>query len=119
MLRYSFAGASSIALSSFNAVSSKQLVQLLVKMKDNQAFRKSIPIAGKSGTVRSFLKNSTLNGNVRCKSGSMTGVRSYAGYINNNSGKKLAFSIIVNNAEGLDSDVKIKIEELMNHIGAL
>lgn len=106
-------------LSSFNAVSSKQLVQLLVKMKDNQAFRKSIPIAGKSGTVRSFLKNSTLNGNVRCKSGSMTGVRSYAGYINNNSGKKLAFSIIVNNAEGLDSDVKIKIEELMNHIGAL
>jgi D-alanyl-D-alanine carboxypeptidase len=49
----------------------------------------------------------------------MTGVRSYAGYINNNSGKKLAFSIIVNNAEGMDSEVKIKIEELMNHIGTL
>lgn len=106
-------------LSYFNAISSKQLVQLLVKMKDNQSFRKSIPVAGKSGTVRSFLKNSTLNGHVRCKSGSMTGVRSYAGYINNNSGKKLAFSIIVNNAEGMDSEVKIKIEELMNHIGTL
>ena len=49
----------------------------------------------------------------------MTGVRSYAGYINNNSGKKFAFSIIINNAEGLDSEVKIKIEELMNYIGAL
>lgn len=106
-------------LSYFNAISSKQIVQLLVKMKDNQSFRKSIPVAGKSGTVRSFLKNSTLNGNVRCKSGSMTGVRSYAGYINNNSGKRLAFSIIVNNAEGMDSELKIKIEELMNHIGTL
>ncbi len=106
-------------LSYFNAISSKQLVQVLVKMKDNQTFKKSIPVAGKSGTVRSFLKNSTLNGNVRCKSGSMTGVRSYTGYINNNSGKKFAFSIIVNNADGVDSEVRQKIEELMNYIGAI
>ena len=49
----------------------------------------------------------------------MTGVRSYTGYINNNSGKKFAFSIIVNNADGLDSEVRQKIEELMNYIGAM
>lgn len=106
-------------LSHFNAVSSKQLVQLLVKMKDTPAFKNSLPIAGKSGTVRSFLKNSSLNGNVRCKSGSMTGVRSYAGYISNTSGKKFAFAIIVNNADGTNTEVKKKIEELMNHIGSL
>ncbi len=106
-------------LSHFNAVSSRQLVELLVKMKDTPAFKNSLPIAGKSGTVRSFLKNSSLNGNVRCKSGSMTGVLSYAGYVNNTSGKKFAFAIIVNNAVGTNSDVKKKIEELMNYIGGL
>jgi len=106
-------------LSHFNAVSSKQLVQVLVSMRDNEPFKNSLPIAGKSGTVKSFLKNSTLNGNVRCKSGSMTGVRSYAGYVSNTSGKKFAFAIIVNNADGTNSTVKKKIEELMNHVGGL
>lgn len=106
-------------LSKFNAISSKQLVQVLIKMKNNQAFRKSIPIAGKSGTVRSFLKNSTLNSRVRCKSGSMTGVKSYAGYISNKSGKSFAFSIIVNNADALEKDIQVKIEELIDFIGSL
>ncbi|MAW65080.1 MAG: D-alanyl-D-alanine carboxypeptidase/D-alanyl-D-alanine-endopeptidase [Flavobacteriales bacterium] len=106
-------------LSKFNAISSKQIVQVLIKMRDNQAFKYSIPLAGKSGTVRSFLKNSTLNGYVRCKSGSMTGVRSYAGYINNKSGGTFAFSVIVNNADGLGTDVQAKIEELIDFIGLL
>ncbi len=105
-------------LSCFNAVSSKQFVELLIKMKDNDAFKKSIPVAGKSGTVRSFLKNSPLNGKVRCKSGSMTGVRSYAGYLDNE-GKRYAFSIIVNNPGGSDSEVITKIEELLNYINSL
>jgi len=106
-------------LSHFNSVSSKQLVQLLVKMKGNESFVNSLPIAGESGTVKSFLKNSVLNGNVRCKSGSMTGVRSYAGYINNTSGKKFAFAIIINNADAKGSEVKKKIEDLINHVGGL
>lgn len=106
-------------LSHFNAVSSKQLVELLVKMKDNPTFKNSLPVAGESGTVRSFLKNSALNGNVRCKSGSMTGVKSYAGYISNTSGRKFAFAVIVNNADASNSEVKKKIEELMNHVGGL
>ncbi len=106
-------------LSHFNAVSSKQLVELLVKMKDNPTFKASLPTAGVSGTVKSFLKNSTLNGNVKCKSGSMTGVKSYAGYVGNTSGKKFAFAIIVNNADGKNSQVRKKIEELMNHVGGL
>ncbi len=105
-------------LSKFNAISSKQIVQVLVKMKNNQSFSKSIPEAGKSGTVRSFLKNSKLSSSVQCKSGSMTGVKSYAGYINNKSGKKFAFSIIVNNADGSEKEVQNKIEELIDFIGS-
>jgi D-alanyl-D-alanine carboxypeptidase/D-alanyl-D-alanine-endopeptidase (penicillin-binding protein 4) len=104
-------------LSRFNAISSQQLVELLIVMKDNKAFQNSLPTARKSGTVKSFLKNSSLN--VRCKSGSMQGVRSYAGYMSTNSGRKFAFSIIINNAEVKGSNVKKKIEELLIHVGGL
>jgi D-alanyl-D-alanine carboxypeptidase/D-alanyl-D-alanine-endopeptidase (penicillin-binding protein 4) len=104
-------------LSKFNAVSSKQIVQVLIKMKNNKAFKESLPVAGKSGTVRSFLKNSKSNAYIQCKSGSMTGVRSYAGYIRNKSGKTFAFSIIVNNADGSGKDVQVKMEELIDFIG--
>ena len=102
-------------LSRFNAISSKQLVELLIVMKDNNAFQNSLPTAGKSGTVKSFLKNSSLN--VRCKSGSMQGVISYAGYVKTKLGRKLAFSIIINNADAKGSKVKKKIEELLNQVG--
>ena len=104
-------------LSKFNAVSSKQIVQVLIKMKNNKAFKESLPVAGKSGTVRSFLKNSKSNAYIQCKSGSMMGVRSYAGYIRNKSGKTFAFSIIVNNADGSGKDVQVKMEELIDFIG--
>ena len=104
-------------LSRFNAISSQQLVELLIVMKDNKAFQNSLPTARKSGTVKSFLKNSSLN--VRCKSGSMQGVRSYAGYMSTTSGRKFAFSIIINNAEVKGSNVKKKIEELLIHVGGL
>ncbi len=106
-------------LSHFNAVSSKQLVELLLRMKDNKAFTNSLPIAGESGTVKSFMKNAKINGSIKCKSGSMQGVRSYAGYVNNTSGKQFAFAIIVNDADASGIKVKKKIEELMNYIGGL
>lgn len=106
-------------LSHFNAVSSKQLVEVLLKMQNNKAFTNSLPIAGESGTVKSFLKNAKINGSIKCKSGSMQGVRSYAGYVNNTSGKQFAFAIIVNDADASVGEVKKKIEELMNYIGGL
>ena len=106
-------------LSHFNAVSSKQLVELLLRMKENKAFTNSLPIAGESGTVKSFMKNAKINGSIKCKSGSMQGVRSYAGYVNNTSGKQFAFAIIVNDADASGIKVKKKIEELMNYIGGL
>ncbi len=39
-----------------------------------------VPRAGVDGTVRNLLKGTSLAGNIALKSGSMTGVRSYAGY---------------------------------------
>lgn len=45
-----------------------------------ELFPTLLPRCGQDGTVRNLLKGSCLAGNIALKSGSMTGVRSYAGY---------------------------------------
>jgi D-alanyl-D-alanine carboxypeptidase/D-alanyl-D-alanine-endopeptidase (penicillin-binding protein 4) len=106
-------------LSRFNAISPEQLVQLLTKMKNSTPFYESLPIAGESGTLKSFLVNSWAKGNLHAKSGSMQGVRSYAGYVKSKSGKNIAFAIIVNNANCSAGKTKRKIEALLDHVSNL
>ena len=62
----------------------------------SEAFIASLPQAGIEGSVRNFLKGSKLQGKVRLKSGGITGVRSYAGYITED-GKTYAIAIFSNN----------------------
>jgi D-alanyl-D-alanine carboxypeptidase/D-alanyl-D-alanine-endopeptidase (penicillin-binding protein 4) len=106
-------------LSRFNAISPEQLVQVLTKMKTSKPFYESLPIAGESGTLKSFLINSWAKGNLHAKSGSMSGVRSYAGYLKTKSGKNIAFAIIVNNANCSAGKTKRKIEALLDHVSNL
>lgn len=62
----------------------------------SDAFIASLPQAGIEGSVRNFLKGSKLQGKARLKSGGITGVRSYAGYITED-GKTYAVAIFSNN----------------------
>ena len=62
----------------------------------SEAFIASLPQAGIEGSVRNFLKGSMLQGKARLKSGGITGVRSYAGYITED-GKTYAVAIFSNN----------------------
>ncbi len=84
-------------LSPFDAFSADFLNQILLKMYHSPqfpAYLNSIPLAGKEGTVKNFLKqNNTAQ--IHAKSGSMAGVQSYAGYILKG-GKTYTFCIIVN-----------------------
>ena len=75
-------------------------------------FYKSLPLAGKIGTVKSFM-NGNSSGKVRLKSGSMKRVRSYCGYVESNSKKKYSFSIIANNFTCSGTEVRKKVEELI------
>ncbi len=87
-------------LSARNAISAyhfTKILQLATNSKTFEAFYDSLPIAGKSGTVRNLLKGTSAVGKVRAKTGSMRRVRSYTGYAKTNSGKLLAYCIIVNN----------------------
>ena len=104
-------------LSRFNAVSTKQQVDILSAIKkDSVLFKKfydCLPIAGKSGSLGKLCKGTVAENNLRAKSGYMTRVRSYAGYVTNKKGTLLAFSIIVNNYDCTPAQMKEKLEKLM------
>ena len=98
-----------------NAISTGFIIDLLVYMykrsNNSDAFYQSLPVAGVNGTVASFLKNTPLSGKARLKSGSISNVQSYSGYIENN-GKIYAVSLIINNFTGKRSDLQRDIERL-------
>lgn len=75
------------------------------------ALYNSLPIAGESGTVSSFLLGSSLAGKVRVKSGSFGQVQCYAGYIS----ERYAFAVMVNNFSCSRKVVKREIEYLLEH----
>lgn len=101
-------------MSRFNAVSSKQVVDLISWMdnhKEKESFYGSFAVAGESGTLKSMLANTIAKGRIKGKSGSMDGVRAYAGTINTRSGENLAFSVIVNNYSIANSALKKIVEK--------
>lgn len=106
-------------LSRGNAISANHFCQLLsymYKSKNFNDFKETLPIAGKSGTISSLCKGEIGEGRIFAKSGSISKVKAYAGYVYSKSGKILAFSISVNNYKGSSSDLQQKIEKVLNAI---
>ena len=103
-------------LSCADRLSTKFLTEVLMYMdKTNSGFIDLLPIAGKEGTVAKFLVETPLAGNAKIKSGSMSGVQSYAGYIDKD-GKKIAFAIVVNHWNGTRQQLRGEMEKLLNGI---
>jgi D-alanyl-D-alanine carboxypeptidase/D-alanyl-D-alanine-endopeptidase (penicillin-binding protein 4) len=104
-------------LSRSNAISANHFVQFLEAINGSDqknAFRKSLPIAGESGTMKYICRNAAGHGRIAAKSGSMTRIKSYSGYVDSKTGKHYAFAIIVNNYKGSSSSLKTKFQVLMN-----
>jgi D-alanyl-D-alanine carboxypeptidase/D-alanyl-D-alanine-endopeptidase (penicillin-binding protein 4) len=99
-----------------NAVSAQFLTDLLMYMDKkgvkSGAFYQSLPVAGKEGTVVSFLKGTPLASKARFKTGSMTNVQAYAGYIEKGD-KRYAVAIIINNFTDKRAQLKKDIEQLL------
>jgi D-alanyl-D-alanine carboxypeptidase/D-alanyl-D-alanine-endopeptidase (penicillin-binding protein 4) len=91
-------------LSPLNALNSGDLVSLLRYMKSKgryfHEYFYSLPEAGREGTLKNNFKDPVFCTRMSAKSGSMTRVRNYAGYITTLSGKELIFCILVNNYTG-------------------
>jgi len=109
-------------LSPLNAINTRELVRLLVYMKLKgkyfSDYYASLPDAGKEGTLKNSFKDPIFNSRLKAKSGSMTRVRSFAGYFTTKSGKKMVFSIIINNYSGpskkIVTDIEDNIRELIS-----
>lgn len=99
-------------LSHFNAVSPRTFVQVLTAMKNNDAFIASLPGAGE-GTLYHFDSNRFKGRTLHAKSGSMTRVRCYSGFLNTDSGAKLVFSIMFNHFSGSQAAIISEIEDLL------
>lgn len=73
------------------------MTEFLVDRADEAAWLATIPVAGRSGSLRNTLRNTPAEGRVRAKSGTVNAVRGYAGYVDRPDGRRLAFSVVVNN----------------------
>lgn len=109
-------------LSHFNSVSANffdQLLQLMYHSKNSNEFISSLPVAGISGTLKSFGGNSAVIGNWKAKTGSMTGVRTYCGYLQTKNGNEYSVTILINNyscsSSALNNKLLIFLNKLYNY----
>ena len=105
-------------LSRFNALSVQQMNALLLYMQNSpnrDVFKNSLPVAG-NGTLASFSSKDFPGKTLRAKSGSMTRVRSYAGYLQCSSGREVAFSLIINNFSGTQLEAFKEIRKFLMYV---
>ena len=102
-------------LSPFNSITPAQMVWLLDYMRKSnysEDFANSLAVSGESGTLTGTFTNAVTKGKIRAKSGSMTRVRAYAGYMQMKNNEEVAFCIILNNYNCSAFKARQLIEEL-------
>jgi D-alanyl-D-alanine carboxypeptidase/D-alanyl-D-alanine-endopeptidase (penicillin-binding protein 4) len=74
-----------------------ELLTFMSRHKYFAQFREALPVAGVDGTLRSRMRGTPAEGNVRAKTGTLSSVASLAGYVTTASGERLVFSMMLNN----------------------
>jgi D-alanyl-D-alanine carboxypeptidase/D-alanyl-D-alanine-endopeptidase (penicillin-binding protein 4) len=86
-------------LTRYNYISPRQIVDILRGMRESrhwEVWRDTLPIAGVDGTIRSRMRGTPAENNVRAKTGTISNVRALSGYVTTADGENLVFSMIVN-----------------------
>jgi serine-type D-Ala-D-Ala carboxypeptidase/endopeptidase (penicillin-binding protein 4) len=104
-------------ISQANLVPANEISQLLYAVREQTwfpTFLNSLPFAGEpnkmiGGTLRNRLKDPSLKGKIKAKTGTITSVSSLSGYVETKSGQTLIFSIVLNNL--LDDSFGKRIED--------
>ena len=96
--RYKLADGSGLSL--YNYLSAELEVAMLRYAFRNDNIKQhlihSLPIAGVDGTLKKRMRSGSAHGNVKAKTGTLTGIISLAGYCTAANGHELCFSIINN-----------------------
>ncbi len=102
-----------------NKVSAEYIGRVLEIMDqdsiEGECFVQSLPLVGREGTVKNFMKNHKLSGELRLKSGSMSDVHAYAGYYTT-ANNRYAVVVIVNNYACPRKEIRAKIATLLTDI---
>jgi serine-type D-Ala-D-Ala carboxypeptidase/endopeptidase (penicillin-binding protein 4) len=102
-------------LSRLNVVTPHAIVELLVymaKSANDEDWTTMFPVGGIDGTLEDRMKSKKMKGRVMAKTGSLTHVTALSGYVMRRSGKRYAFSILVNNYNGPASDIRTVIDKI-------
>jgi len=86
-------------LSHANRTSPRQVVRLLAAMaaaEAGPAFEASLPVAGRSGTLRLRMRRSAARDRCRAKTGTLFAVSALAGYCTSPQGGRTAFALLFN-----------------------
>lgn len=101
-------------LSRFNRMTAKFITDVLVKMSYNADYVSFFPLAGQEGTMRSFLKDTPLDGYIAMKTGSMGGVQCFAGYmLDEDYAPTHVVVILINDFPGTRSAVRDKAAKML------
>ncbi|MCW9706666.1 D-alanyl-D-alanine carboxypeptidase/D-alanyl-D-alanine endopeptidase [Fodinibius salsisoli] len=95
------------------------LSKMMVKMRSNpyfKAYKNSLAIAGKDGTLEHRFNNTPVEGRLYGKSGYISGVRALSGYLEAASGQPLVVSVITNNYTESTSYIDSIQEEIVQKI---
>ena len=89
-------------LSTLDRVTPRSMVQLLgysAAAPWGEVLQASLPVAGRTETLRSRMRATSAQGNLQAKTGTTAEVTSLGGYVTAKNGEKLAFSFIYNGRE--------------------
>lgn len=93
-----------------------RLLTYALMSKDGQEWVSTLPLVGFEGTVRNRLRDSPVQGQAWIKTGSLEGVRSYAGYVRSAAGRWVILAVIVNHPEA--DRARPSMDELLKWVHA-
>jgi D-alanyl-D-alanine carboxypeptidase/D-alanyl-D-alanine-endopeptidase (penicillin-binding protein 4) len=102
-------------LSRRDGLAADTLVSILARMYDptmESPWMTGLPVAGRDGSLENRLRNTPAESNIRAKTGTMTNIRSLAGYVRSRDREPLAFVIMVNNFEGTGQQAQAAVDEI-------
>jgi D-alanyl-D-alanine carboxypeptidase/D-alanyl-D-alanine-endopeptidase (penicillin-binding protein 4) len=108
-------------LSRRDTVSAETVLAVLQHMYDpsgSSPFVNALPVAGVDGTLSERMRNTPAAGNVRAKTGTMSNIRSLAGYVKTRDGETLAFVAMVNNFEGTGATANQTLDSIAVSLAA-
>jgi D-alanyl-D-alanine carboxypeptidase/D-alanyl-D-alanine-endopeptidase (penicillin-binding protein 4) len=102
-------------LSRRSVVSADALTLILQRMHDpdgRSPFVTALPVAGVDGSLARRMKGTAAEGRVRAKTGTMSNIRTLAGYATTADGEQLAFAFLLNNFEGTGADANDALDRM-------